>query len=144
MPAGHAWVPGGTAAQDARSYGRASPSRVLLAPARLLRAYQKYVFTPGPLLGAALLAGLCGLARFRRRLGGAVALPWATGAALLLFPIATADMSYRYLLPVLPFAFLAAALAFAPGPEAEKPGKAETLTLPEKPVTPDVFRQTVS
>ena len=68
---------------------------------------------------------------------------WPAGQPAL-FPIATADFSYRYLLPVLPFAFLAAALAFAPGPDAEKPGKAETLTLPEKPVTPDVFRQTVS
>jgi hypothetical protein len=144
VPADHAWVPGGTAAQDARAYGRAGPSRVRRPEARVLRAYQKYVFTPGPLLGAAVLAGLCGLARFRRRLGGAVTFPWAVAVTLLLFPIATADFSYRYLLPVLPFAFLAAALAFTPAPETQKPGKTETLTLPEKPVTPDVFPQTIS
>jgi hypothetical protein len=91
-----------------------------------------------------VLAGRCGLARFRRRLGGAVTFPWAVAVTVLLFPIATADFSYRYLLPVLPFAFLAAALTFTPAPKAQKPGKTETLTLPEKPVTPDVFRQTIS
>ncbi len=144
VPASHAWVPGGTALHDVRAYGRADPSRVLRPAARVLRAYQRYVFTPGPLLGLAMLAGLCGVARFRRRLGGAVTLPGAVAVTLLLFPIATADFSYRYLLPVLPFAFLSAALAFAPATAAEKPDKAETLTLPEKPVTPDVFRQTIS
>jgi hypothetical protein len=41
-------------------------------------------------------------------------LPWVTGVVLLVFPIATADFDYRYLLPVLPFASLAAGLAFAP------------------------------
>jgi hypothetical protein len=35
-------------------------------------------------------------------------------AGLLLVPIMTADFDYRYLLPVFPFAALAAALATAP------------------------------
>jgi hypothetical protein len=41
-------------------------------------------------------------------------LPWVTAVVLLVFPIAVADFDYRYLLPVLPFACQAAALAFAP------------------------------
>jgi hypothetical protein len=40
-------------------------------------------------------------------------MPWVTGMVLLVFPIAAADFDYRYLLPVLPFACLAACLAFA-------------------------------
>jgi len=41
-------------------------------------------------------------------------LPGATAVVLLVFPIAVADFDYRYLLPVLPFACLAAGMAFAP------------------------------
>jgi hypothetical protein len=41
-------------------------------------------------------------------------MPWLTGVVVLVSPIAAADFDYRYLLPVLPFACLAAGLAFAP------------------------------
>jgi teichoic acid transport system permease protein len=78
------------------------------------RRYQRYVFTYGPLFGALMLAGLAGVARRWRKLGGAGLLPTATAVVLLVFPIAAADFDYRYLLPVLPFACLAAGLAFAP------------------------------
>ena len=53
------------------------------------------------------MPGICG------DLAGSM-LPWTTAVVLLVTPIAVADFDYRYLLPVLPFAGLAAGLAFAP------------------------------
>jgi len=86
------------------------------------------VYVYGPLFGLILVTGLGGVVRIRRRplrlirLTGArqrgSMLPWVTAVVLLVFPIAVADFDYRYLLPVLPFACLAAGLAFRPGPVA--------------------------
>jgi len=90
----------------------------------VITLYQRIVFTYGPLFGLIMVMGLGGLVRIEglrerrprlawsRRAGSM--LPWVTGVILLVFPIATADFDYRYLLPVLPFASLAAGLAFAP------------------------------
>jgi hypothetical protein len=111
---GRTWIPGGTAARDVRSYGRASPSRVIRPVAILIGGYQRVFYTWGPLFGAILAIGLGGLVRFWRRLGAGGLLPWAVAVALFITPIATAGLSYRYLLPVLPFSGLAAALAAVP------------------------------
>jgi hypothetical protein len=117
LPANRSWIPGGIPPEDARAYGRADPSRVVRPFSAAVRVYQRFFYTYGPLLGAALLFAFGGLIRFWRRLGVPVLLPLAVFMTLLLFPIATADFSYRYLHSVVPFAFLAAALAFAPGEE---------------------------
>ena len=136
IPADHSWIAGGTAYSDAVAYGHATPSRVIVPVATVVVLYQHLVYTYGPLFGLMLILGLGGLLRVRTRELGTVPvagrsvpllvpvsvswcrrgsmLPWVTAVALLVFPIATADFDYRYLLPILPFAGLAAALAFAP------------------------------
>ncbi len=105
------------------------------------------VFTYGPLLAVIFLVGLGGVisvtASARRgavrawrsavsfqalrslRLHwsrrGTSMLPWFTAVALLVAPIAVADFDYRYLIPAIPFACLAAGLAFAPRRSAAAP-----------------------
>ena len=124
IPVNRSWIPGGTAYSDAAQYGHATPSRVVKPFAILIDGYQRVFYTYGPLFGLILLTGLGGVLRIRwlrRRPPRLIwsprdgsMLPWATAVVLLVFPIAVADFDYRYLLPVLPFACLAAGLAFAP------------------------------
>ena len=135
IPADHTWIPGGTAYSDAVNYGHALPSTVVEPFAALISLYERIVFTYGPLFGLILLTGLGGVVRIEglrqqrprlvwsRRTGSM--LPWVTAIVLLVFPIAIADFDYRYLLPVLPFACLAAALAFAPARVPASPEPAE-------------------
>jgi hypothetical protein len=124
IPDNHVWIKGGTAYQDAVSYGHANPSTVVEPFAALISLYERIIYTYGPLFGIILLMGLGGVVRIEglrerrprlvwsRRAGSMM--PWVTGVVLLVFPIAAADFDYRYLLPVLPFISLAAALGFAP------------------------------
>jgi hypothetical protein len=137
----HEWVNGGTAYQDWMSYGHQAPGRVITVFAAPILIYQRLVFTYGPLFALILLMGLGGVLALRRPLRslrqvrelrlrpfplkwqvrGTPMLPWVTAIALLVFPIAIADFDYRYLLPVLPFACLAAGLSFAPPRAARTP-----------------------
>jgi hypothetical protein len=63
IPAGHSWIPGGTAYQDAVRYGRASPSTVVEPFAAVIALYERIVHTYGPLLGLIPLSGLGGVVR---------------------------------------------------------------------------------
>jgi hypothetical protein len=65
--------------------------------------------------GLILLAGLGGMVLAWRRLGGEALLPWTISFALIVIPAATATFDYRYVLVAVPFACLAAAMAFSPG-----------------------------
>jgi hypothetical protein len=134
----HSWIPGGTAYSDAVSYGHAAPSSVVEPFAILIAGYERLFYTYGPLFGVIMLLGLGGVLRIRRRDRGLPRLtwyrragsmfPWVTAVVLLVAPIAVGDFDYRYLLPVLPFACLAAGLAFAPAKVPSVPDSA-----PEQP-----------
>ena len=145
----HEWIPGGTAYQDWLSYGHQAPGVVHKIAAIPILVYQRVVFTYGPLLALIFLVGLGGLIGVRRRgwqlkslrlhwaPRGTTMLPWVTAVALLVFPILLADFDYRYLLPAIPFACLAAGLAFAPrrtAPAAPSAPSAENVeaTVPDQ------------
>ena len=133
-PDNHSWIPGGTAYQDWLTYSHQAPGAVDEVFAVPMIVYQRLVFTYGPLLALIFLVGLGGVVRIRRparlRLRpfplrwerrGTSMLPWITAVALLVAPVAVADFDYRYLLPALPLACLAAGLAFAPARKQAAP-----------------------
>jgi hypothetical protein len=98
------------------AYLRGNPETQVVNPfAVIIRDYQKYVWLPGTIYGLILLAGLGGIVLAWRRLGGDALLPWAVSAAMVVVPAATAEFDYRYVLPAVPFACLAAVMAFSPG-----------------------------
>jgi hypothetical protein len=74
--------------------------------AGFLRGYQYPAYLRGPFLATILLTGALGLRR-------GTLLPWGTAVALLVLPVAVLDFDHRYVLPVVPVACLAAALAIS-------------------------------
>ncbi|MCO5972866.1 hypothetical protein [Actinoallomurus soli] len=74
--------------------------------AGFLRVYQYPAYLRGPVLAAILAVGALGVRRRAR-------LPWIAAAALLVLPVAVLDFDHRYVLPVVPVACIAAALAVA-------------------------------
>ena len=115
VPAGMRTLGGGTVGGDQAAYdaGQAAPTRAVQPFASWLVSYQRYAYLPGTLLGVILLGGLVAMIVRRRALGG---LPWAFAVTILLVPPMVADFDLRYLVPAVPVACLAAALAFAPRP----------------------------
>jgi hypothetical protein len=100
----------------AAAYVHGNPNTQVVSPfANVIRGYQRYVWLPGTVYGLILLAGLGGMVLAWRRLGGEALLPWTISFALIVIPAATATFDYRYVLVAVPFACLAAAMAFSPG-----------------------------
>ncbi len=96
-------------------YARGNPATVVVSPfAAVIRDYQRYVWLPGTVYGLILLVGLFGIVRRRRRAGRAALLPWLCSLVLIVAPAATAEFDYRYVTTAVPFACLAAAMAFGP------------------------------
>ncbi|MCK2221212.1 hypothetical protein MF672_046535 [Actinomadura sp. ATCC 31491] len=112
--------PAQVGAEYARRYeGGAIGTEVVEPYAGWLRAYQNMARLPGPVLLAALLVPPVAALR-RRRAGGRRAgaaywaVPWAAAVVLLITPAAAAEFDYRYVLPAVPLACLAAALSVRP------------------------------
>ena len=100
----------GTARMFSR-YDPAGPGLHVVQPyAGWVRAYQRYVIVPGPLLAVIALVGLGGLLAGWRRLGGPALLPWLIGTGLLAIPAAIIEAYPRYVVGVVPFLCVAAAL----------------------------------
>jgi hypothetical protein len=100
----------------AAAYVHGNPLTQVVAPfANVMRLYEHHVYLPGTVYGLILLAGLGGMVLAWRRLGGEALLPWTISLALVVVPAATAEFDYRYVLVAVPFACLAAVLAFSPG-----------------------------
>ena len=130
------WIPGGTAGQDWLSYGHENPGVVDPVFAYPLIAYERVVYTWGPLLAVIFLVGLGGVFSIRRKgwdpktfrlrwqVRGTSMVPWIAAVALLVTPVMVGDFDYRYLIPVIPLASLAAGLAFAPSRAAKTPDDA--------------------
>jgi hypothetical protein len=94
-------------------YVRGNPATVVVNPfAQVIRSYQRYVWLPGTVYGVILLAGLAGIVVRWRRAGREALLPWLCSVALIVAPAATAEFDYRYVTTAVPFACLAAAMAF--------------------------------
>jgi hypothetical protein len=159
----HSWIKGGTADDDWVAYGGARPGVVREPFAAFMIAYQRVFWTWGPLLLVIMIAGLGGRFAVRWRVRdwrprrralpaywssrGTSMFPWAVAVIMLVTPIAIADFDYRYLLPVIPFACLAAGLAFAParaaraaaarpadaGPAVEAPDEEQSPAEPARP-----------
>jgi len=104
-----------TTDRDVEAYEQGPAATRMVSPwSDIMIAYQKVVRLPGTVLGILLLIGLYGVAVRWRELGGPVLLPWLAAVGLILAPAATAEFDYRYLLPAVPLACLAAAIALTP------------------------------
>ncbi|HYZ53096.1 MAG TPA: hypothetical protein VE733_06240 [Streptosporangiaceae bacterium] len=98
---------------DVAYYVRGNPVTDIVEPfAGIMRVYQRHIYLPGTLYGVILVIGLGGMVLAWRRVGGEALLPWAVSVAMIVEPAATAEFDYRYVLPAVPFACLAAAMAF--------------------------------
>ena len=94
-------------------YVRGNPETSVVNPfAGAIRLYQRYIWLPGTVYGLILLVGLGGLVLAWRRIGAEALLPWACSVVLIVFPAATAEFDYRYVLTAVPLGCLAAAMAF--------------------------------
>jgi hypothetical protein len=129
--------------------GQQLSTRLVQPYASLIQRYQDWIYLPGKLFGLVLLVGLGGIG-YRRTRTAAGALLWVAAAVVFVLPVAEHEYTYRYVIPAVPLACLAAALilrdrsqdALAPSPDPDVPPaavpveQAPSVTL--TPATQDV------
>jgi hypothetical protein len=103
--------------------------------AHLFGQYQRVIFLPGVVLAAIFAAGLAGLVLWRRAVATA-GLLWVSAVVILVLPIAENQENYRYALPAVPLACMAAALIFARRSGAGR-GDDPVATQSSGPAEPD-------
>jgi len=123
-----AWVPagmptpgGGTVTADQRVYAGPPTAAATTAHepyAGFMRGYQRYVYLRGTLLGLILILGVAAIAA---PAAAPALLAWLSAIAMLAVPAATADFDPRYVVPAVPVACLAAAVALASRRPAAQP-----------------------
>lgn len=115
-------IPGATVLRDSRTYGHTDGETPVVEPyAGFVRSYQDHVWLPGTLLGLIMAAGLTGMVPLWRRLGGEALLPWITALAMIVVPPFTSGFGYRYLIPAVPLACMAAAIALTRARHRRRP-----------------------
>jgi len=100
--------------------GRRLGTMVYQPESKLLVGYEQVAYLPGLVFALAFVIGLAGMV-IRRRAGPELLL-WVSGVVLLVLPIAENQFNYRYALPTVPLACMAAILAVARRPAAPRPG----------------------
>jgi hypothetical protein len=100
----------GTTAGIGPYLGVRTGTRLRQPYAGLIVRYQDRIHVPGPLLGLIFLIGLAGILIPRRRTA-AGALIWVSAAVIMILPVAEHEYTYRYVIPAVPLACLAAAIA---------------------------------
>jgi hypothetical protein len=98
--------------------------------AGLVSRYQDHVHLPGPLFALIMLAGLAGVI-IRRTRTAAGALLWASAVILMVLPVAEHEYTYRYAVPAIPLACLAAALAVRRRPVPARGSEPEPRREPQ-------------
>ena len=99
----------GTADGIAPYLGQQLSTRLVQPYAGLIQRYQDWIYLPGKLFGMVLLVGLGGIG-YRRTRTAAGALAWVAAAVVFVLPVAEHEYTYRYVIPAVPLACLAAAL----------------------------------
>jgi hypothetical protein len=85
----------------------------------LMNEYQRIAYLPGPVFAIVVVVGLAGLLIPGRR-SAVAALLWLSAVIIMVFPTVAHEYTYRYVIPAVPLACMACALAFR-NPHWKKP-----------------------